>query len=54
MPGGGDTVGGGLRTTDDSSGAFLPGETACPGKMHGGRRGDGARVSGSPSTDAAR
>ena len=40
--------------TDDGRVAFLPGETFCPGTVHGVRGGDGTMVAVSPSTDTAR
>ena len=53
MTGGKNAVGGGVRETDDGSGAFLPGETAVSGTVHGVRVRDGAWVVGGPSADAA-
>ena len=34
VPGGGDTVGGGVRETDDGSGAFVPGAVAGSDSVH--------------------
>ena len=48
-----NTVGGGVRATDDGSKAFLPREAAGLGKVHGVWGGDGDRVDGIPFTDAA-
>ena len=52
MPVGRNTVGGGVRETDYSSGAFLPGEAAGLGTMHGVLGGDGTWVDGGPYVDA--
>ena len=52
-PGGGNSVGGGLREKDDRSGAFLPGEEVGLGTVHIVRRGYGAQVTGIPCADAA-
>ena len=53
VPGGGKTVVGGVQATDDRCRALLLGDIVCTGAVHGVRGGDGARVDGSPSTDAA-
>ena len=53
VPSGGNAVVGGVRETDHRSRAFLLGEAAVLGKVHGVRGGDGARVTGGPYADAA-
>ena len=53
VPGGRNTVGGGVRETDDRSRASLPGEVAGLVTVHGVQEGDGARVAGGPSADTS-
>ena len=53
VPSGGNAVVGGVRETDHRSRAFLLGEAAVLGTVHGVRGGDGARVTGGPYADAA-
>ena len=53
IPGGGNTARGGVKEKDDGSRAFLPVEAAGVGTVHGVRGGDGARVAGGPSIEAA-
>ena len=53
MPGGRNTVGVGVRVTDDRRRAFLLGDAAFLGTVYRARGGYGDRVACSPSTDVA-
>ena len=53
VPGGRNTVGGGVRAMDDWCRNFLLGEAECPSTVLGVRVGDGVRVAGILPTDAA-
>ena len=53
MPGGGDTVGGGVQETDDGRGTFVLGTTEGAGSVQGVRGRDGAWVSGGAHADTA-
>ena len=53
MPGGGDTVRGGVREQDEGSGAFVPGEAAGLDSAKGVQGGDGSRVAGGSRADTA-
>ena len=53
MPGGGNTVRGGVRATDDRRRALILVETAFPVTVNRLKGGDGYRVDGSHSTETA-
>ena len=54
MPGGGDTVGGGVWETDDRIGTFVPGEAEGAGTLQGVRGGDVTSVDGRAHADSER
>ena len=53
VPGGGNAVGGGVQSTYDGTGEFLPREADSLGKVHGVQGGDGDGVAGGIHADTS-